>query len=331
MKSMNKAEEITRAIAVLTTAKEHHIYEPALPEDEEGLLEQAQYVIEQADLAWSKNIRGPAVMAVKFAAEVAGASEGADIVTNNNGTILEPDWDTSAMNVSQIKEQIERVEKDSDLDALREMYLSENQGKNRNTALKAIKDAIARIEEPEKQVDEEALEHSLEKDEVLKISAFDDRFEAEAFAEAKAKLNNLPIPQRIEDVAVPELSRNVVDLGIDDLQKRLVDSSLCLAAATWKTAVAQIDEEHAERVANHYFQKAFARVVEDSKNKDQAVARAESDEKVIEWRTEAEHAHNSYTTHRALKEIYKGYYDTVSRVFAMKQEERERNAYTNRA
>lgn len=338
---MTRQEELNRARSVLITAKEHHIWEPQIPEDEDALIEQAQYVIDQADEAWEKNIRGPAVQAVRFAAEVTGIAEGADIKVpfkdekevDDPPTEEDLPGDLIGYTAEDAKEFIELAVHDEDQDILITWLDAEQQTKNRKTVVKAIDDALDRLDTVNQSADEEALERALEDDpgvdENPKKSPYDEAFEAEAFAKAKAKKNNLPTPTQIEDSAVPELTREtVVNASIDELQERLVDSSLCLSAATWKTAIAQIDEEHCERVANHYFQKAFRKSVVDAKNKDQAVAIAEEDPKVIEWRNKTEHAHNSYTTHRALKEIYKGYYDTVSRVFAMKVEERERRAYS---
>ncbi len=355
---MNKTLELKRASAVMATAKEHHIWEEPIPDDADELIEAAEFVIEQANTAWDKNIRGTAVQAVRFAAEVTGISEGEEIVEKNKGTELE--FSISNLSATDAITAIGDVEMQEDQDLLYAWLETENCDKKRKTVLRALTGAIDRLDTALETGDDEELDHALENEpppmaqgdpqdnyidpdqihtgigqfygqsgynEKIGASKWDENFEAEAFAEAKAKKNNLPLPARVEDAAVPELGRNVVDLSIEDLQQRLVDSSLCLAAATWKTAVAQIDEEHAERVANHYFQKAFSKVVDDAKNKDAAVALAESDPKVIEWRDKTEHAHNSFTTHRALKEIYKGYYDTVSRVFAMKQEERERSAY----
>ena len=351
---MSEITNPNTAKAVIAAAKENDIWESSIPSDEKQLLADANFILEQAEAAWDNHIRGPAVTAVKFAAQVDGAHTGKSIEPDNQ-------FDYSGETVQTTKAAIERFIEDNDLEAVEYIRDAEEAGKARKGVLNFIElqlkdaynepDETGEIEsgdrgedkgsgavspwsEPPAQISGphpqkvHADEIELISDETWaasKKSRLDEAFEAESFGQAQAKKLNLPVPEAVDDIPAATLSRGVANLTIQDLAERLTDASLCLAAATWQTALAEIDVEHAKRVGNHYFNKEFPKAQENAKNKDAAVAKVEEIEEVKAWRAKEAEAENRYITFRALKEIYKGTYDTVSRVFAMKQEERERS------
>lgn len=318
---MTEITNLKTAKAVLTAAKENDVWESPIPTDEKQLLVDANFVYEQADAAWNNNIRGKAVTAVKFAAEVTGASEGEDFTTPD---IDDDEYNPNDYKVAEVVDHIEMLEDQGDLDELESIQRVDG----RKGVQRATEAALARLEKV-KDHDDEVLEKLNNSDKLedksKQKSKLDNIFEAEEFARAQAAKMNLPVPEAVDDIPAATLSRGVANLSITELAERLTDASLCLAAATWQTALAEIDVEHAKRVGNHYFNKEFPKAQENAKNKDAAVAKVEEVPEVKEWRDKEAEADSRYVTFRALKEIYKGTYDTVSRVFAMKQEERERS------
>lgn len=322
---------VQTAKAVLSAAKENNVWEAGIPTDEKQLLEHASSVYSQALAAWEGGIRGKAVTAVKVAAEVLGASEGAHFTTP---AIPEEYYVPSDYKVNEVVTYIETCESEGDVDEIQRIGRIDG----RKGVQRAVDAAVARLDKEAKHEDEvnAEVEHQIAEpyptDEDIKNkidrvnelndkSKFKQKFEAEEFARAQARKMNLPVPERVDDIPVATLSRNVANLTISELAERLTDSSLCLAAATWQTALAEIDEEHAERVGNHYFNIEYAKAAPDAKNVQAAQAKAEEVEEVKRWREAEAEAHSRYLAFRALKEVYKGTYDTISRVFAMKQEE----------
>lgn len=344
---MSEIKNKNTAKAVIVAAKENDIWESAIPSDENQLLADANFILEQAEAAWNHNIRGAAVTAVKFAADVDGEHTGKDV---------EPDADDDEA-IAVLKQTIPEIKKDvdllveKDLDAVQALLDAEQAGKARKGVISYIE---LQLQDAFKEPDE--ITSELESgdrggdngsgvispwasglgsapDDTTEPpggpapdkSKLDDLFEAEAFAQAQAKKLNLPTPEAaVDDIPAATLSRGVANLTIQDLAERLTDASLCLAAATWQTALAEIDEEHAKRVGSHYFNKEYAKAAPNAKNKEAAVAKAEEAQEVRSWRDKEAEAENRYVTFRALKEIYKGTYDTISRVFAMRQEENDR-------
>ena len=339
---MSEITNTNTAKAVIATAKENDIWEAAIPSDENQLLADANFILEQAEAAWKKGIRGPAVTAVKFSAQVDGAHTGKDIPVEESEP--EEEYRPSNYKVAEVVDAIVKHEKVGDYDAIRHIRSVDTRKtvkRAADAALESENDAYSEVDENgEKTTD---LEHSgspwsdepkvayptrsdnIDTGSWTPKSKLDEAFEAESFGQAQAKKMNLPVPEAVDDIPSATLSRNVANLTISELAERLTDASLCLAAATWQTALAEIDLEHAKRVGNHYFNKEFPKAQENAKNKDAAVAKVEEVEEVKAWRAKEAEAENRYITFRALKEIYKGTYDTVSRVFAMKQEERERS------
>lgn len=344
---MTKITDVKIAKSVLTTAKEFNVWETPIPLNEDRILEDANYVYEQAETAWNNNMRGKAVSAVKFAIEVDGKPvlpEVDDILDE------EPErLDVSKHTAAELKAEITNLIVDGELAEVENIREAEENGKARKGVLSYIelqlKDAYkepdenGELESGDRGEDkgsgvvspwvntyptDDEIEQKLDRVNELNKSKFDESFEAEAFAQAQARKLNLPIPGRVDDIPNPTLERGVASLTIAELGEKLNDASLCLAAATWQTAIAEIDVEHAKRVANHYFNKEFPKAQKDAKNKDAAVAVVEEVEKVKEWRQREFEAESRHTTYRSLKEIYSGTHGTISRIFAMKQEERER-------
>lgn len=343
---MSEITNLNTAKAVITAAKENDVWESPIPTDEKQLLADATFVYEQADAAWNNNIRGKAVTAVKFAAEVTGASEGEDFTTPD---IDDDEYNPSDYKVTEVVDHIEILEDQGDLDEIESIQRVDGR-KGVQRATEAALARLAKVKEHDDGFDnahqwggegpgvdidateaEAKVAYPTRPDNIdtggwtPKKSKLDETFEANEFAKAQASKMNLPVPQAVDDIPAATLSRGVANLTIQDLAERLTDASLCLAAATWQTAIAEIDEEHAKRVGSHYFNKEYAKAAPNAKNKEAAVAKAEEDQAVRQWRDKQAEAESRYVTFRALKEIYKGTYDTVSRVFAMKQEERERS------
>lgn len=328
--SANTITNPETAKAVLTTAKENSVWEAAIATDEDKLLKDATFVYDQATTAWNNGMRGKAVTSVMAAAEVLGASEGEDFKTPD---IKEDHYDPTGHKVTQVVEHISSLEQNEDLEQIESIQRVDD----RKGVQRACDAAVARLEKIRKHEAEvePSLQHNLVKDDeeprhplwVPKEenkSKFDETFEAEQFARAQAAKMNLPIPERVDDIPNATLSRNVATLTIQELAEKLTDASLCLAAATWQTAIAEIDEEHSKRVGEHYFNKEYSKVAKDAKNQAEATAQAEAVEEVKRWRDAEAKAEARYIAFRALKEIYQGTHNTISRIFAMKQEERER-------
>lgn len=336
------------ARAILSTAKEHSVWEAAIPTDEKKLLADANIVYEHAEIAWNNKNRGKAVSAVKFAAEVDGAHTGKNI--DPLGATSEEKEESELegilmQTIPQVKKEIDGYVNNPEF--LGKLIDAEKKWKARRGVLSYVEQML---EDAYKEPDENGELESGNRGEAqgsgsvspwesspyahpaipdeppggFAISKFDEKFEAEEFARAQAKKMNLPVPGRVDDIPTPTLDRDVANLTISELGEKLNDASLCLAAATWQTALAEIDVEHTKRVGNHYFNKEFPRKQENAKNKDAAIALVEEVEKVAEWRQKQFEAESRHTTYRALKEIYSGTHNTISRIFAMKQEERER-------
>lgn len=336
------------ARAILTTAKENDVWEAVIPSDKDELLKQATFVYEQANAAWNNNIRGPAVTAVKFSAEVDGAHTGKDVEPENDEVTA-----VLSQTISEIKRDVDLlVEKD--LDAVQALLDAELAGKARKGVINYIelqlKDAFKEPDENTSELEsgdrgqdygvtavlvgreaqKPKIAYPTRPDNIdtggwtPKKSKFDEKFEAEEFARTQAKKLNLPVPGRVDDIPNPAIDHGVASLSINDLAEKLNDASLCLAAATWQTAIAEIDVEHTKRVGNHYYNKEFPKAQENAKNKDAAVAVVEEVPQVKQWRDKQFEAESRYTTYRSLKEIYAGTHGTISRIFAMRQEERER-------
>jgi len=313
---MQEITDTNVAKAVLSTAIEHSVWESGIPSDEKKLLEDANFVYSQAQTAWDNNIRGKAVTAVKFSAQVDGAHVGKDIEP-------EDEYNPSNYKVKEVVDVIAKHEKAGDYDAIRHIRSVDTRKMVNRAADAALESEDDSVAEPDENGETGSVSPWREVDRVAP-SKFDELFEAESFARAQAAKMNLPTPGRVDDIPNPTLERGVANLTIAELGERLNDASLCLAAATWQTAIAEIDEEHAKRVGNHYFNKEFPKAQKDAKNKDAATAIVEEIPQVKEWRDKQAEALARYTTYRSLKEIYQGTHNTISRIFAMKQEERER-------
>jgi hypothetical protein len=325
---------VKTAKAILSAAKENNVWEAPIPTDEDALLQQASGVYDQAVAAWNGGIRGKAVTAVKVAAEVLGASEGEDFTTPD---IPEEFYNPSDFKSAEVLAYIEDRESEGDVDEIQRIGRIDG----RKGVQRAVDAAVARLDKEAQHENEVGaeVEHQIVKDVEDNLepeppnildeagyskSKFKQKFEAEEFARAQARKMNLPVPEKVDDIPITTLSRNVANLTIPELAERLTDASLCLAAATWQTALAEIDEEHAERVGNHYFNIEYAKAAPNAKNVQAAQAKAEEVEEVKRWREAEAEAHSRYLAFRALKEVYKGTYDTISRVFAMKSEENGR-------
>jgi hypothetical protein len=346
--SVNLITNPKTAKAVLITAKENAVWEAAIPSDEEKLLKDANFVYDQAVTAFNNGMRGNAVTAVKFSAEVDGKPvlpAVDDVIDADEPEAL----DTSKHTIADLKIEIDKLVQNNELVEVENIRAAEEKGKARKGVLNYIdlqlKDAYkepddtGEIESGDRgksqgsgsvspwayPTDEDVDKKVARVDELNKKSKFNELFEAEEFARAQAKKLNLPVPERVDDIPSATLSRGVANLTVQELAERLTDSSLCLAAATWQTALAEIDEEHAERVGNHYFNIEYQKAVPNAKNVQAAQTKAEEVEEVKRWRDAQAEAHSRYLSFRALKEVYKGTYDTISRVFAMKQEANERH------
>lgn len=328
------------AKVVLATAKENSVWEAPIPTDEDDLLKQANHVYRQAVKAWDGGIRGKAVTAVKTAGDALeepdplGATPEEKEESEIEGILMQT--------VPQVKLEIDQLALASEIDLLDELLIAEKKWKKRAGVIKYIDEALKdAYKEPDESGEIESGDRgesqgsgsvspwsSLSEEEkgypAEPKSKFKKAFEAEEFARAQARKMNLPVPEKVDDIPIATLSRNVANLTVTELAERLTDASLCLAAATWQTALAEIDEEHAERVGNHYFNIEYAKAAPDAKNVQAATAKAEEVEEVKNWREAEAEAHSRYLSFRALKEVYKGTYDTISRVFAMKQEENGR-------
>lgn len=322
------------ALAVLKTAKEFDIYEPAIPSDEDKLIEEANWVHQQACSAYESGIKGNAVKAVIHAAELSDEPE----VDEDEGYVN----DVLSNTVPEIKKIIDKLIID-DIQTVEEIYSAEADGKNRKSVINYIDLQLeGAYNEPDENTGElesgdrgesngtgpvSPWAHPEVPDEPpggfadKPKSKFDEKFEAEEFARAKAKKLNLPLPEAPNEA--PTLDHDLASRSIEELARRLNDASLCLSAATWQTSLAEIDLEHAKRVGNHYSNRIYAKEAPNAKNKEVAVAKAEDDPQVVEWRNKQAEADATYTAFRALKEIYQGHHNTISRIFAMKAEERK--------
>lgn len=321
------------ARAVLAAAKENSVWESPIPSEDAQLLKDANFVYEQADAAWNNNMRGKAVTAVKFAVQVDGAHRGKDIEPDDDED-LRVVREILSQTVPRIRQDIDDYVEASDIDFIESLISAEKAGKKRRGVLsyaeQAIEDAYKEPDETgEIESGDRGGDHGsgsvspwVEPDKPKTV--YDERFEAEEFAKAQAKKLNLPVPNKVDDVTPSLLTTELAQMSIQKLAVTLNESQLCLAAATWQAAISEIDEEHAKRVGNHYFNKEYADAIKNSKNKEEAVAKAEAVPQVKEWRDKEAAAEARRVTFRSLKEIYSGTHNTISRIFAMKQEERER-------
>lgn len=328
---MPDQEDINRAKAIISAAKEFDIYEAAMPTDDKKLVEDAEELVEQAKTADKAGAKGPAVTAVLFVSQMTPVEQ------------PEEDFpDITKMTVKQAVNLLNVLKSTGNEKDIERLLLEEtNDHGGRPTIRKWEEDNISKeveLPRPEEEIadavqdDEEAreelaqeLENKLEKPTTKFTKEYDDEFRAKEEALAKVRKDRLPVPEQYEGDP-PVIPNNIVSAPLSKLQELARDITACLSLATWRTALAQIDEEYAERVGDHYYRLSLVQASShsDKRTKDVVIAEAESDPKVEEWREKENSAHNEFLTYRALKEIYKGQYDTVSRIFSMRQEERDR-------
>lgn len=324
-------DDVGRARAVILAARENDVWEQDIPEDDDELVAQAKQIVEDAEAYERSGRTNAAVTAVMFAWQVTGGSD--------NGTHPQGDakLDVSDLTIKQLKVEVEKAAKKKDFDYINEIVESEEKGKNRKSFIRWMdeskilnkeEDLVANNtektldEEFDKVVEKDIKDEEYEQDKSISQRS-DEEFEAKQKALAEVKKNNLPIPET-PDAPVSSLSDGLAEASMKELQESLNDAGLALAHSTWLSSLSQIDKEYAKRVAERYFNKALKRVSDDAKNRDTAIALAEEDDHVVEWRDKQGEAQAQLTLYQGLKEISKGHYDTVSRIFAMKQEERER-------
>lgn len=134
----------------------------------------------------------------------------------------------------------------------------------------------------------------------------------------------LPLPPEIEGEATP-LPRDFTTLTDPQIRHLSSEQQALLSSVTWMLAVEKSDLALASHLRDAAYRKARLRVEGDFKDAESRKVAAMADDDYIEWDDKVSAHSQEVTKLTALKEIYAGGVDRLSREATMRQHEFERS------
>lgn len=268
-----------------------YIYEADIPEDEAGRLDLAQHCIDECGKLAGTGVSNDTVVEVLRLAELDGSLEGSGEGRMEDAAQAPPDLSSS------VDEEPVTPEEDT-------------------TPPSADSEHSPSQADPSGSLDEGETQE-VQEDRTPRV---------DSKSSSGTPQEELPIPAEIEG-DVPGMPRDITKASADEIRRLHGAYGACLSRATYLVSIASADVRNASHLRDAAYRKRLnairtkARAVGEKLTNSEAEALALEDAEVVGWEERLRHEENRLDQLKALKEIYKGNVDRLSREASMRQDE----------